>query len=122
MDRLTVVPVIPLALSDAMKTAMLATSRSAMTRRVWVVLAKYPVNCSQVVPDALARISASSRIVLVSGMPCGRRPAFGAYLRAPTGIRHATGPGPIAGAQAPRLAGLAGARSQAPRGAWRPRE
>src|SRR5690348_13078143 len=46
MDRLTVVPVIPLALSDARKTAMFATSSSAMTRRVCVVLAKYPVNCS----------------------------------------------------------------------------
>ena len=38
MDRLTVVPVIPLALSDAMKTAVSATSLSAMTRRVWAVL------------------------------------------------------------------------------------
>jgi hypothetical protein len=32
MVRLTVVPVIPLAWSDAMNTAMLATSSTAMTR------------------------------------------------------------------------------------------
>jgi hypothetical protein len=54
MVRLTVVPAIPLALSDAMKTAMLASSSSAMTRRVCAVLAKNPVNCSQVRPDVLA--------------------------------------------------------------------
>ena len=35
MVRLTVVPVIPLALSDAMKTAMFAISSSVMTRRGW---------------------------------------------------------------------------------------
>ena len=37
MVKLTVVPVIPLALSEAMKTATLATSASVMTRRGWVV-------------------------------------------------------------------------------------
>src|SRR5258708_7071302 len=41
MVMLTVVPVIPLALSDAMKAAMFATSSSVMTRRGWVVPARY---------------------------------------------------------------------------------
>lgn len=36
MVKLTVVPVIPLALSDAMKAAMFATSSSTMARCVWV--------------------------------------------------------------------------------------
>jgi hypothetical protein len=40
MVMLTSVPVIPLALSDAMKAAMLATSSSTMTRRECVVLAR----------------------------------------------------------------------------------
>ena len=46
MLRLTLVPVIPLALSDAMKTAMLATSSSVMRRRVWVLLATNSCHCS----------------------------------------------------------------------------
>ena len=54
MVKLTVVPVIPLALSEAMKTAMFATSSSVMTRRGWVVPARYPWNCSQVMPAAFA--------------------------------------------------------------------
>ena len=58
MARLTVVPVIPLALSDARKTATFAVSSSVMTRRGWVVLARNPSNCAQVMPDALARIPA----------------------------------------------------------------
>ena len=56
MVRLTVVPVIPLALSDARKTAAFAVSSSVMTRRGWVVLARNPSNCAQVM--ALARIPA----------------------------------------------------------------
>ena len=39
MVKLTVVPVIPLALSEAMKTATLAISASVMSRRAWVLLA-----------------------------------------------------------------------------------
>lgn len=39
MVMLTVVPVIPLALSEAKKTAMLAISSSVMSRRVWVLAA-----------------------------------------------------------------------------------
>src|SRR5437867_3214693 len=54
MVRLTIVPVIPLALSEAMKTAMLASSASVESRRVWVLLALNSWNCSQVIPDALA--------------------------------------------------------------------
>src|SRR5512133_863995 len=38
MVRLTVVPVIPLALSEAMKTARFAISSSVMSRRAWVLL------------------------------------------------------------------------------------
>ena len=43
MVRLTVVPVIPLALSEAMKTAMFAISSSVMTRRGWVVPGEVPL-------------------------------------------------------------------------------
>ena len=53
MVRLTVVPVIPLALSEAMKTATLATSASVMSRRAWVLLASTSWNCSHVAPDTL---------------------------------------------------------------------
>jgi len=74
MVKLTVVPVIPLASSEAMKAATLAISTSVMTRRGWVVPARYPWNYSQVMPNALALASKTSFIVLVSGMPCGRRP------------------------------------------------
>jgi hypothetical protein len=52
MLRLTVVPVIPLAWPDATKTGMLATSASAESRCVWVLLASASWNCSQVMPDA----------------------------------------------------------------------
>ncbi len=54
MARLTVVPVIPLALSEAMNTATSATSASVMTRRGWVVLASCVWNSSQVIPDPLS--------------------------------------------------------------------
>ena len=54
MVKLTVVPVIPLALSEAMKIAMFAISASVESRRVWVLLASNSWNCSQVIPDALA--------------------------------------------------------------------
>ena len=74
MVKLTVVQVIPLALSEAMKTAMLAISSSVMSRRAWVLLARNSCHCSQVIPDALARGSKASLIVGVSGMACGRRP------------------------------------------------
>jgi hypothetical protein len=46
MVRLTLVPVITLALSDAMKTATLATSSSVMRRRAWVLLATNSCHCS----------------------------------------------------------------------------
>jgi hypothetical protein len=39
MLKLTVVPVIPLALSEAMKTAMFVGSASVVSRRGWVLLA-----------------------------------------------------------------------------------
>ena len=68
MVKLTVVPVIPLALSEAMKTAMFAISSSVMSRRGWVLLASNSCHCSQVIPDALARGSKASLIVRVSGM------------------------------------------------------
>jgi len=55
MVRLTVVPVIPLSLSEARKTAMFAASSSVMSRREWVLLASASWNCSQVIPDILAR-------------------------------------------------------------------
>ena len=69
MVRLTVVPVIPLALSDAMTTAMFAISSSAMSRRGWVLLARNSCHCSHVIPDALARGSKASLMVRVSGIP-----------------------------------------------------
>ena len=68
MVKLTVVPVIPLALSEAMKTATFAISSSVMSRRGWVLLASSSCHCSQVIPDALARGSKASLIVPVSGM------------------------------------------------------
>jgi hypothetical protein len=74
MVKLTEVPVIPLALSEAMKTAMFAIFSSVMSRRAWVLLARNSCHCSQVMPDALARGSKASLIVPVSGMACGRRP------------------------------------------------
>ncbi len=74
MVRLTIVPVIALALSEAMKTATLAISSSVMSRRGWVRLASNACHCSQVIPDPSARGSKASLIVGVSGMACGRRP------------------------------------------------
>lgn len=46
MPRLTVVPVNPLAWSEATNAAAFATSSSVMTRLVCVVPARKPVNCS----------------------------------------------------------------------------
>ena len=66
--------IIPLALSEAMKTATSAISSSVMSRRAWVLLASNSCQCSQVSPEALARGSKASLIVPVSGMACGRRP------------------------------------------------
>ena len=74
MVRLTDVPVIPLALSDAMNTAILAISCSDMSRRACVLLARNSCHCSQVIPNASARGSKASLIVRVSGRPCGRSP------------------------------------------------
>src|SRR5207253_1325830 len=54
MLKLTIVPVIPLALSEAMKTATLAISASVESRRVWVLFASNSWNWSQLTPDALA--------------------------------------------------------------------
>ena len=65
MVRLTAVPVIPLALSEAMKTATSAISSSVMSRRAWVLLARDSCHCSQVSPDALARGSKASLMVRV---------------------------------------------------------
>jgi hypothetical protein len=50
MVKLTVVPVIPLALSEAMKTGMFAISSSVESRRVWVLLALNSWNCSRSFP------------------------------------------------------------------------
>jgi hypothetical protein len=50
MLKLMTVPVIPLALSEARKTAVLAMSASVDSRRVWVPLASDSSNCSQVSP------------------------------------------------------------------------
>src|SRR6266508_3655777 len=63
MVKLTIVPVISLALSEAMKTAMFAISSSVISRRGWVLLASNSCHCSQVIPDALARGSKASLIV-----------------------------------------------------------
>jgi hypothetical protein len=57
MVKLTIVPVIPLPLSDATNTATFAISSSVMSRRGWVLLASSSWNCSQVIPDLLARDS-----------------------------------------------------------------
>ena len=73
MVRLTVVPVIPLARSDAMKTATSATSRERHhPPRVGRARRGSAWNCSQVSPARLELEDLPHR--LVSGMPCGRRP------------------------------------------------
>jgi hypothetical protein len=69
MVKLTVVPVIPLALLDAIKTATFDISSIVMSRRPWVLLAGICCHCSQVIPDALARGSNALFIVPVSGRP-----------------------------------------------------
>ena len=75
MVKFTVVPVIPLALSEAMKTATLAISASVISRRGWVLLASNSWNCYQVIPDALARGSKKRLLDPTdSGIACGRRP------------------------------------------------
>ena len=53
--QIHVVPVIPLALSDATKAATSAISSSVMSRRGWVRPASACCHCSQVIPDASAR-------------------------------------------------------------------
>ena len=74
MVKLMVVPVIPLALSEATKTATLAISSSVISRLGWVLPASSSCHCYQDIPDALARGSKASLIVPVSGIACGRRP------------------------------------------------
>ena len=54
MDRSIVVPVIPLAASDARNTAAFATSASVESRFVWVLPTRASWNRSQVLPDASA--------------------------------------------------------------------
>jgi hypothetical protein len=90
MVRLTVVPVIPLAWPDATKAATLATSSRAMTRRGWVSLARYPAN-RDVVARFFASIFGSGRRFDLVPTRANGQPAFGAYLRAPTGVRHGIG-------------------------------
>ena len=75
MVKLTVVPVIPLASSEAMKTATSAISASVISRRGCVLLASISCHCSQVIPDALARGSKAFLIVPVSGMAAPDRAA-----------------------------------------------
>ena len=60
MVKLTVVPVIPHARSDAAKTATCASSASVESRRVWVLPASDSRHCSQVTPNAVARTSKAS--------------------------------------------------------------
>ena len=75
MVKLTVVPVIPLALSEAMKAATSAVSASAMSRRGWVLLASSSWNCPHVMPNDLARASKKRLLDPTdSGIACGRRP------------------------------------------------
>jgi hypothetical protein len=81
MVRLAVVPVIPLALSDAMKTA--------------IFVSMLPMPFEYEGREIAARFCASlfgagRRFDLVPTRANGQ-PAFGAYLRAATGIRHGTG-------------------------------
>jgi hypothetical protein len=64
MVKLTVVPVISLALSEATKTATLAISSSVMTRRAWVVLASNSCHCSQVMPDLFGVVDFLQRACL----------------------------------------------------------
>jgi hypothetical protein len=85
MVRLTVVPVIPLAWSEAKKAAAFAVSARVEPRRAWVLLANVACHCSQVTPNAVARASKASLSVLVSGMPFGRRPT----TRMPSGASFA---------------------------------
>ncbi len=58
MLKLTLVPVIPLALSEAMKTATLAISASVISRRGWVLLAR--ISPSDVVGCQLKRFAMSA--------------------------------------------------------------
>jgi hypothetical protein len=65
----------PARLVEAMKIAMFAISSSVMSRRAWVLLASSSWNCSQVIPDALARDSKKRLLDPTdSGIACGRRP------------------------------------------------
>ena len=134
MVRLTVVLVIPLALSEAMKTATFAISSRVMSRRGWVLLAS--ISCHFSSEDAIVAKFASAWesadldglvalltddvFISMPPMPfeyegrdlvtrfraslfgAGRKfdlvrtrangqPAFGAYLRGPTGIRLGVG-------------------------------
>ena len=51
MVRFTMVPVTPLALSEAMKTATSAISARVINRRGWVRLASSSCHCSQIKPE-----------------------------------------------------------------------
>ena len=53
--RFTVVPVIPLAPSEAKKVATRAISSSVIRRRGWVLPANPSCHCAQVIPVAFAR-------------------------------------------------------------------
>ena len=53
------VPVIPVALSEAMKAATSATSASVMSLRVWVLLASPSCHCSKVITFAALRLQTS---------------------------------------------------------------
>ena len=68
------VPVIPLARSEAMKAATLAISLSVESRFPWLRAAINSRNCSHVMPHAFAWSAKTSWIVSLSGMPVGRRP------------------------------------------------
>jgi hypothetical protein len=53
MLKLTTVPVIALASSEAMKAAVLAISARVVSRRVWALPAIRSWNCSHEIPQAL---------------------------------------------------------------------
>src|SRR5262249_20533505 len=71
--RLTTVPVIPLAWSDATKAAALASSSSVVRRLRCVPLSIRARYSAAVMPAAVANFSKFSRIVAVSGIALGIR-------------------------------------------------